>query len=893
MKNINRIGISVMLFLSSLAAAGNSIQTTDLKCEYASNPIGLDALEPQLSWRIISEERGVLQTAYRIIVADSQELIEQNIGNIWDSEKTKSSRSSGIKYAGTELKSRNRYYWKVKIWDKNREHEWSIPSFFEMGLLKNSDWVADWVGAIPKWPGKVLYFRSNFKLKQNIQKARIYISGIGYYNLYINGQKVGDHVLDPGVTGYNKRVLYVTYDINDFLKNDNVIGITVAPGWYGVPKVRAQIELTYQDGSKEQVITSGSTGWAVSIGPIVSSDIYDGETYNAMLEDTGWNSDPKFNSNGLTGDFWKNVVAVSPPGGKLVAQKLEPIKVIESLKPVQITEPSPGIYILDAGRNLAGWASIKVKGNKGVKISLKFAETLYENGTVNKENLRGAKATDEYILKGSGEEIWEPAFTYHGFRYIQVEGFPYKPTTDDIQIKVVRSAVAQHGNFSCSNELLNRICKMVMLTEANNLHSIPTDCPQRDERMGWLNDMTVRIEPAIYNFDMSRFYAKWLDDISDTQNQEGSIADTAPFHWGFNPADPVSASYLLLAWQSYNFYGNEQIIHKHYNCLKAWTDFLYSKTENGIVPYSRWGDWCPPIKFSVNNSPLSRDTPGELMSTGYLYYCSKITAQMAKIIDKKEDVVLYNEIALKTKEAYNKKFWKEDIGGYHSNNQACNSFSLFAGLVDNDKVKLVVDNLAADVKKNDYHLTTGNQCTKYLLEMLSEHGHHEAAYRVATQKTYPGWGYMIDNGATSLWERWENMTGGQMNSHNHPMMGSIGSWYYKYILGITPDINNPGFERFTIRPILFKNLDFAEGDYQSVKGVIKSSWQKKDGKLTFCVTIPCNSTAIVYVPTKQPKSVTENNKKIGEMDGVKFLKSEGNYAVFEVGSGSYNFISKY
>ncbi len=888
-----RIGIFIILLMMPVIVAGSSASTVDLKCEYASNPIGLDALEPQLSWRIESQERGVSQTAYRIIVADSKTLIDQNVGNIWDSGKINSSHSSGIKYAGSELKSRNRYYWKVKLWDKNREYEWSAPAFFEMGLLKASDWVADWVSAVPKWPGKVLYFRTNFNLKQSVKEARVYIAAVGYYNLYVNGAKVGDHVLDPGVTSYDKRVLYVTYDINDYLKQENVIGISVAPGWYGVPKVRAQIELTYGDGSKGQIITSGSTGWGVSIGPIVSSDIYDGETYDATLEDPGWNSDPGFRSNGLTGDSWKNVVAIAPPGGKLVAQQLEPIKIVDKIRPVKISEPSPGVYVIDAGRNLAGWASIKVKGSKGTKISLKFAETLYENGTVNKENLRGAKATDTYILKGSGEETWEPDFTYHGFRYIQVEGFSYRPTADDIQVKVVRSAIAEHGNFNCSNDLLNRICKMVMLTEANNLHSIPTDCPQRDERMGWLNDMTVRIEPAIYNLDMSRFYAKWIDDISDTQNQEGSIADTAPFHWGYNPADPVSASYLLLAWQSYNFYGNEQIIHKHYGGLKAWVDFLNSKTEDGIVTYSRWGDWCPPIKFSVNNSPLSKDTPGELMSTGYLYYCAKIIAQMADIIGKKEDVARYNEIALKTKEAYNKKFWKDDIGGYHSNNQACNSFSLFAGLVDDEKVKLVVDNLAADVKKNDDHLTTGNQCTKYLLEMLSEHGHYEAAYRIATQRTYPGWGYMIDNGATSLWERWENMTGGQMNSHNHPMMGSIGSWFYKYILGIIPDIDHPGFERFTIRPIIFNDIDYAEGDYQSVKGVIKSSWRKKAGTISFNITIPCNSTAIVYVPTKQPKSITESNRKINNVNGVKFLKNEGNYAIFEVGSGTYNFVSKY
>jgi alpha-L-rhamnosidase len=702
---------------------------------------------------------------------------------------------------------------------------------------------------------------------------------------------VGDHVLDPGTTDYSKRVLYATYDITDFVKKDNAIAVCVGPGWYGMPKLRLQTEITYTNGTTETIATSMKHPWFVSVGPIIKSSIYDGEYYDAREEKPGWDSVRGSSRQVNRASRWTTAAAASSPGGQMVSQKLEPIQVMDTIPPQSISEPVPGVYVVDAGRNLAGWASLKVHGKSGTEISLKFAESLQKDGTVNQENLGLAEAKDTYILKGAEEEIWEPSFTYHGFRYVQIEGFPYRPQPGDVQIRLVRSAAAQTGTFRCSNELLNRIHQMVRSTEAANLHSIPTDCPQRAERMGWLNDLTVRIEQALYNFDLSRFYPKFIDDIGDAQGPDGSITDTAPFHWGKRPADPVSASYLLLALKSYEFYGNDNIIRQHYAGLKAWVDYLNSRTEDGIVNYSYWGDWSPPIAFAVNSGAVSRFTPGAFMSTGYLYYCARMLSQMAHIIGNTKDALFYERLAKHTADVFNKTYWNEQSGGYGSNNQACNSFALFLGLVDKDRIQRVVDNLAKDVESRDYHLTTGNLCTKYLLEILTEHGHAETAYRIATQETYPSWGFMLANGATTLWERWELATGSGMNSHNHPMMGSVDSWFYKYLAGIIPSMDGPGFGRFAIHPYIVQDLNFAEGEFNSVKGLIKSAWRKEPGSIYLDISIPGNSSATVYVPSKNINSITENGVNISQVKEAKFLRAEDHCGVFQVGSGTYHFKS--
>ena len=431
-------------------------------------------------------------------------------------------------------------------------------------------------------------------------------------------------------------------------------------------------------------------------------------------------------------------------------------------------------------------------------------------------------------------------------------------------------------------------------TEASNLDSVPTDCPQRDERMRWLNVLTVRIEQAIYNLSLSRFYPKFIDDIQDTQDAKGTITCVAPFRFGMRPADPVSASYLLLAQKCYEFYGDRRIISEHFDGMKAWVDYLYARTKDGIVDYSYYGDWCPPREFLAdpNGSGVSKDTPGKMISTGYLYLCCKLLSDMAKVLGKQEVALRYAHIADETAEAINRHYWNEETGGYASNNQASNSFALYLGIVDANHIQRVVNNLVEDVKKHDYHLTTGNLCTKYLLEMLTEYGYIDVAYKIASQTTYPSWGFMLSNGATTLWERWEFLTGDAMNSHNHPMMGSVGSWFYKYLLGIVPEFEHPGFEEFTIRPYMPQELTFAKGSLETVKGTIKVSWKKEGNILTMDITIPENTKAKVYIPVKDKKAITEGNRNISHVKEITWLTERGNNIVLLVPSGNYHFRCK-
>lgn len=900
MKRVKKVRLLILPILVLVATvcqawSNEKLRLTNLKVEYADNPIGLMVENPQFSWEFDSDRRNVKQQAYQVLVADSPEKLALSEGNIWDSGVVQSNRSVGVRYDGSALQSSRKYYWKVKIWEAHgNESIESGASAFETALLNESDWQADWTGFPFGWVGKVLYFRHVFHCPTEVVSAKVYLAGIGYHELSINGKKVGKNVLDPATSDYAKRVYYTTFDVSDFLNTDNVMLISVAPGWYGMPKLRLQMDLTFADGTTRRITSSDIRH--VTTGPTVRSGILDGEYYDARLEQENWLLPTDTIIKGLPNETWGYAPFVEPPGGHMVAQHLEPIQVVEAFHPVRINETSPGVYVLDAGQNLAGWMALNVLGKRGDAITMKFAETVYPDGTVNQENLRTAEATDTYVLKGdpAGEE-WEPSFTYHGFRYVQVEGYPTKPTLSDFTIKRVRSAVADAGQFNSSNELLNSIWLMVKRTEASNMHSIPTDCPQRDERMGWMNDMTVRIEQAIYNYDMSRFYPKYLVDVADTQDEFGRITCTAPYRYGARPADPVSASYLLLALKSYEYYGNRDVLDQHYEGLKAWVDYLNSRTnDDGILEYSYYGDWSPPAEFGVAGAgygAISKSTPGALVSTGFLYHSADMLAKIASILGKQQDAAAYQTLATKTREAFNSRFWDEEAGGYGTNNQACNSLALSFGLAQNERKALTLQSLVNDVKARDYHLTTGNICTKYLLEVLTENGYIDVAYKIATQTTYPSWGYMIENGATTLWERWEHETGGSMNSHNHPMMGSVGSWLYKYLLGIIPMIDKPGFEEFMIKPYIPSGLEASAGTYQSIRGEVKSAWHKTKNKLQLEVSVPGNSTATVYVPTTNGRNLLVDGNPFRKHEYVNYRGQEGDFAVFSVPSGDYHFES--
>jgi alpha-L-rhamnosidase len=861
----------------------------DLRCENEFNPIALDTPLPRFSWLLQNTVRGQAQTAYQVLVSAGD-------ATLWDSGKVTSSEQAAV-YAGTPLASRQGASWQVRVWDASGlPGPFSESCWFRLGLLQPIDWQAEWIGYPADWNGKALYFRRAFTLDKPLRSAWIYLAGLGYYELHLNGEKIGDHVLDPGYTDYGKRVLYTTYNLRPFLRTGaNVFGVILGNGWYGIPKLLLQAEFEYEDGSCMKVCTGHNTtgtNWMVETGPILENNLYGGETYDARLEWPGWDSPLATET-----PPWGWAVVTDGPGGKLVSQRVEPIRITETLQPQLVTQSRPGVHVFDLGQNIAGWARLRVKGECGDRVTLRYAESLYANGSVNQENLRRARATDVYILKGGDEEVWEPHFTYHGYRYVQVEG----ASEPKIEGRVVRTDTSPNGNFECSNDLLNQIHKMVWWTEYSNQHSIPTDCPQRDERMGWLNDLAARTEQMLYNFDVSRFLPKWLNDIQDTQSPDGAITDTAPYRWGNRPADPVSVCYLLIPWLLYLHDGDTRTLADHYDSIKAWVDYLTERSEDHLLKYSYYGDWAPPLKESaagtIGDSAISSSTPGELVSTGYYFYSVRLLSQMAQVLGKTTDTRIYTDLARSVAEAYNQRFWDKTTGGYGSNNQACNVLSLYMGLVPTERKTRVLENLVADIEAHDDHLTTGNLCTKYLLEVLSDMGRADVAFRLATQETYPSWGYMLANGATTLWERWEKMTGGGMNSHNHPMLGSVGSWLYKYLGGITIDPTRPGFATFNIRPCVVGDLTYVCASLNTPHGRIEVAWECHDEIFTLKVTVPAGSQARVDIPRPvRACTISEGNTVIwkggtpaGIVDHIHFIDEDSRYITFLADSGVYFF----
>lgn len=894
----------------------------NLLCEYSKNPIGIDTPIPRFLWEVDCTGRSRYQSAYRILVASEEKILELDIGDLWDSGQISSSRSINVEYSGKALKSAQKCFWKVRIWDNNEIMSlFSKVGRFETGLLEQADWKAKWIGTALN-NHESPYFRKEIEIEieKDVLSARVYIAGLGYYELSINGEKAGNHVLDTAWTDYGKRVLYSTYDVTEFLKKgENVAGVILGCGWFGflycktepyMLKMIFQMEIQFRDGTSMSILSDDKSGWLVSNnGPIVRNSIYDGETYDARLEMPGWDS-PGFDIS-ASGNNWKMPVLTEGPGGVMVSQTIEPIKVIMDIKPVDIISPKPGVYVFDLGQNIAGWAKLRVQGQCGTKVIMKFAELLYKDGTINRENIRAAKAEDTYILKGGDMEFYEPRFTYHGFRYVQVEGYPGQPDLNSITGRVVRSSVEPAGSFNCGNDMINRIHKAVVWTEGNNIHGLLTDCPQRDERVGWLNDATVRVEEALYNFNLARLLTKWERDIADTQlSDTGAIADTAPYIHGGRPADPVCSSYLIIPWLVYLHYGDKRILEEHYSGMKKWVELLISEADNYIVNRSLYGDWASPVSQTVEGSggagSVSAKTPGSLISTGFFYCDSVIMAKIAGVLGIGSDEKQFRELSDQIKNAFNKKFFDEDRKQYATGSQASNAFPLYLGIVPTRYKNDVVQNLVKDVMEtNNGHLTTGNLCTRYIMDVLAEEGFIDVAFTIACQTTYPSWGYMIENGATTIWERWEYVTGGEMcamASHNHPMYGSVDAWFYKILAGIKLSEECPGFEKVIIKPYIPKGLDYAEGTVKTLRGLIKSSWRKENDSILLNVTIPFNSSAEVYIPfafmKKDEVLVSVKGRKIwkngilpGLPEGIIKGEIKENYIVFVVSSGTYSFRS--
>lgn len=868
------------IFLSLPSYADNeSVKTSgpaapfDLRVEYLTNPLGVDVQKPRFFWKNSHSERGQKQTAFELIVSTSPDASK---ADMWNSGKVNTDSSIQVVYGGKPLESNRTYYWKVRIFDaQGKVSPWSEVARFDTGLFSASDWKGEWIG------GENL-LRREFNLPAGPRRARAFISGLGYYELRINGHKIGDHVLDPGWTTFSKRALYVTYDVTSALhKGKNAVGVILGNGWYKSKALMFQLYVECEDGS--QIEIHSDTSWKTARGPIIEDSIYNGETYDARLEQPGWDL-PDFNDKS-----WKPAQKVKAPGGVLSAQLMPAIKVVDTIVPLVMTNPAPGIYVFDLGQNISGWAQLRVRGPRGTDVRLRFAELLYDNGMINQENLRSARAEDHYILKGQGEEIWEPRFTYHGFRYIEVTGFPGTPKIDSVRGRVVHTAVSPVGNFSCSKQIINDIQRIILWGQKTNLHSIPTDCDQRDERMGWMGDAQVTAEEAMMNYDLAAFYTNFLRNIRDVQGEDGSITDTVPHIWGNRPADPAwGTAYPLIAWYMYQYYGDKRILEEHYDGLKKYVEFLRSKAENGLVKYSYYGDWVAIDKC-----------PGSLVSSFYYYYDVKILADVARVLGKHQEADAYLKLAAEIKEAFNREFLDPNTKNYASGSQTANTLPLFIGLAPDNVRGGVWGNLFNDiVYKHDSHLTTGIIGTKYILEVLTMFGNSDLAYDIMTRTDFPSYGYMIKNGATTIWELWQKREGPSMNSHNHPMFGSIGAWFYRALAGINMAPETQAYKKLIIKPQMVRDLTHASGSIYTINGEVSCSWEKADRRVRLEVVIPVGSEAEIYIPVFKLRNlklyegrtlVWADNQLKAKLPGIEDIQLKSGNVVIKAGSGKYNF----
>lgn len=873
-------GLLAAYFASPLAA----LEINSQRCEGWENPGGIDVRQPRLSWKLASNQRGVSQTAYQVVVTTPA-------GELWDSGKVESNQSIEVEYAGKPLSSRQICQWKIRAWDQaGQPSAWSKPATWTMGLLKPDDWQAQWIGSPDTnllAPAPLL--RKTFTLTQPVRRATVYVCGLGFYELHLNGGKVGADEMNPGFTRYDQRVLYATYDVTTQVhRGENTVGMILGNSWYnhtvragwdfdqapwrGQPRMILQLELELADGTTQTIPSDES--WQTTPSPVWSNGLLTGESYDARREI------PRWDDGAAAGSNWVSAKILAPPGGALSAQLAPPVRVTQTLNPVKLTQPQSGVYVYDFGQNLAGVAELSVRGPAGATVELKFGEALNPDGTLNQDKIKihthqEGFQTDRYTLKGGGPESWRPRFTYHGFQYVQVTGFPGTPTLKSLRALAMNAAFDSDGQFECSNELLNRIQHGTRWSARANFYSMPTDCPQR-EKNGWTGDAHLAAEAVLYNFDAAANYTQWLQSFQDEQRASGEVPAIIPtggwgYQWGNGPA--WDSAYLLIAWDLYLFRGDRRVLDRHYENFKRYVDYVSRQATNHIAGFGL-GDWCP----------AKTKTPETITSTGYFYRDAQIVAQVANLFGRKQDAAKYTALAADIKSAFNREFPELQT-------QTALGCALYQGLAEPARRADLVRALTAQVEANSNHLDCGILGTKYLLHALSDNGRVDIAYNVATQTTPPGWGFWIKQGATTLWEQWEDGPDKDF-SRNHIMFGDISAWFYKTLAGIRPDPAQPGFKHIIIQPQPVADLTWVKAFYDSAYGRIVSEWRREAGKLTMNLTIPANTTATVHVPVQNAAMVTEGGKPAAKAAGVKFLRMENGAAVYAVGSGSYRFAGK-
>ena len=1047
--------LSLFLIIGCSQDQPKSLTATGLRCEYRTDPQGIDARQPRLSWIMESAEQVQHQSAFQILVASSPKNLQRNQGDIWNSGQVNSDQSTQVVYAGTPLESRQQVWWKVKIWDKNgKESAWSEAATWSMGLLNRDDWKASWIsdpmamkneqigfsrngyhskmykdanhrvvitidlgkivefdtlclyparpfdyqftpgfcfpvrlrlesagnpgfsdaktlvdltqkdipnpGNVPQKYGvgaqkgryirltvprltlrnednwaialieievrkggvnlatgatvetsdatitdawnpsfltdgitgtviaqeglPVMHSRKEFKLDTGIRKATAYVSARGLYEFYLNGHKLGDQLLSPEWTTYDKRVSYQTYDVTGFLKKgNNSASALVAEGWYAgdlafsgrfsygrYTSLLAQIEVELADGTTQTVVTDG-TWKTFTKGPITSASIYHGEWYDARLEQKGWDL------TGFDDTGWNSASAAAPDSVQLVWLRNEPIRFEQELHPLAVTEPSPGTYILDFGQNMVGWCRIAGTGKSGQMVQIRHGEAINDDGTLYTAHLGTALQTDRFTPAADGSFSFEPRFTYHGFRFIEITGLTGAPVPDSVTGKVFHSSSPFVGHFECSDPSLNKLMENIRWTQRANMMSVPSDCPQRDERLGWMGDIQAFGQTGIFNMDLAAFLSKFLQDTRDDQADNGRFPDFAPQagdqnkSWSGTPAWGDAG--VFVPWTAYVNYADTQLLAEQFDAAVRWVEYIRGNNPDLIWRIGRgndYNDWLNGDKIKVEGWPKTGgEIPREVFATAFFARSTRLVSQMAAIIGKPAEAARYGQLADDIKKAFNENFVAPD-GRITGNTQAGYALALNYNLLP-DELRPNAASYMADNIRNDYngHLSTGIQTTHRAMMELAKSGYHDLAWELLVSRTFPSWLYMIDNGATTIWERWDGYVKGRgfqnpnMNSMNHWALGSVGEWMWRYMIGINPDEEHPGWKHFTIAPMPGGSVTWAKGDYRSIHGLISSSWKIENGKFMLDVTVPANTTATVRLP--------------GKTDGV------------EVGSGKHHF----
>ncbi|QEM05275.1 Bacterial alpha-L-rhamnosidase [Mucilaginibacter rubeus] len=918
MRNVcSHIGLAVVVVLTCLGNcyADARIGLQNLKCEMLNNPLGIGTAKPRLSWQITSDTRNTNQVAYQILVASSPEKLTAGQGDLWDSHRINSAESIMVDYAGKPLSSRAECYWKVRVWTDNGASAWSQLAKWSVGLLNPADWKAKWIGcdrgfawdSVSKFSRlSARYYRRGFNLNKAIKRATAYVVGLGHYELYLNGEAIGDQVLAEAPTDYTQSVKYNTFDVTACLKRgDNAIGTVLGNGRYftmrpkykpkkikefGFPKMLLQLEVEYTDGSKQTIVSDNSWHFTAA-GPIRTNNEYDGEEYDATKEFPGWNSA------GFDDSQWLKAELVQAPGGKLDAQMNESIWVMDTIKPVSISQLKKDVWILDMGQNMAGWVQMRVKGNRGDKVTLRYAETLQPNNELYVANLRDAKVTDMYTLKGGSEETWHPVFVYHGFRYVEISGYPGKPELADFEGQVVYDALPTIGHFETSNPIVNKIYHNAYWGILSNYKGMPVDCPQRNERMPWLGDRAVGSLGESFVFANGNFYAKWLDDIAQSQKPDGAIPDVAPAYWNYYSDNMTwPGTYILVADMLYRQFADKAPIEKHYASMKKWMDYMRVKyMKNNIVTKDKYGDWCvPPESLElIHAKDSSLNTDGQLIATAYYYHLSGLMGKFAAMLHKPADAQFFATMQLNVAMAFNDKYFDKATSKYSNNTVTANLLPLYFGITPLANKQAVFKNIVAKINEAHDHISTGVIGTQWLMRGLTEFGRPDLAWKIASNTTYPSWGYMAERGATTIWELWNGDTANPaMNSRNHIMLlGDLIAWFYQDIAGIKTV--NAGFMQLVMQPAIIKGLDSVNASYQTAYGLVKSSYNNTTSSFNWHVTIPPNSSALVYVPAKAMDEVTGNGRKVSAIKDVKPVKMENGKAVLSIGSGDYDFEVKY